>query len=138
MYPDGAFLFGTWQSDRLNGLAKFKKKGQSDFEFVIYKDDMQIKSSAGGIKGADCFYLFCAVLFMLGGYCAIPLYFIKGTGLENDPNTFWILGSCYLLYIIYSCCTSSSKYLRNCINIDNVFKNIDLAIRSPPKVTFRI
>ena len=40
IFPDGSFLFGTWQDDRLNGLAKFKKKGKSDFEFVIYKNDM--------------------------------------------------------------------------------------------------
>ena len=81
MFPDGALLFGTWQNDRLNGLAKFKKKGKSDFEFVIYKDDMQIKSSAGGIKGMDLLYLIFAVLLMLGGYAALPLYFIDFTDL---------------------------------------------------------
>ena len=79
IFPDGSFLFGTWQNDRLNDLAKFKRKSKNDFEFVIYKNDMQIKSTKGGIKGADCAYLVFAILLMLGGYVAIPLYFIKGT-----------------------------------------------------------
>ena len=83
MFPDGSCLFGTWQNDRLNGLAKFKKKSQNDFEFVIYKNDMQIKSTKGGIKCADYAYLIFAILLMLGGYVAIPLYFIKGTELSN-------------------------------------------------------
>lgn len=138
MYPDGAFLFGTWQDDRLNGLAKFKKKGSTEFEFVIYKNDMQIKSTKGGIKCEDCCYLIFAIMLMLGGYCALPLYFLNGTSLHNNEHTFWILGGCYLFYMIYSCCTSSSKYLRNCTDVDQVFRNIDMAIRSPPKVSFRI
>jgi hypothetical protein len=99
---------------------------------------MQIKSTKGGIKGEDCCYLFMAIMLMLGGYCAIPLYFLKGTEMHSNENIFILLGSCYLIYMIYSCCTSSSKYLRNCTNVSQVFRNIDMAIRSAPKVTFRI
>lgn len=76
IFPDGSFLFGTWQDDRLNGLAKFKKKGESDFEFVIYKNDMQIKSAKGGLKCADICYILTSVFFMLGAYSTIPLFLI--------------------------------------------------------------
>ena len=139
MFPDGSFLFGTWQNDRLNGMAKYKKKGQRDFEFVIYKEDMLIKSSAGGIKCEDWCYLVFAVLLMLGAISISLLYYvIEQSDLYQDDSSIWYFAGCYIFYMCYSCGTSSTRYLQNCTDIDMVFTNLDLAIRSPPVMVFEI
>ena len=41
---------------------------------------------------------------------------------------------CYLLYCVVSCCTNSTKYINNVVNINKVFTNIDAAIQAPPEI----
>jgi len=98
---------GFWQNDRLNGLARRKAPGQQEGEQVIYKNDMLIMANSSGVNGCECFYVIFSIFMMLGVYAAAPLaIFLKEDGL------YGIFG-CYLIYAIYSCCTSSTKYINN-------------------------
>ena len=44
----------------------------------------------------------------------------------------------YLFYICYSCCTNSTKYICNVVDIAQVFVNIDAAIEAPPEIHWTI
>ena len=68
---------------------------------------------------------------MLGTYASIPL------GILIDPSYFGIAG-CYLVYIIYSCCTSATKYIKNLVTNDELKRNIALAIKSRPDIHMSI
>lgn len=50
-YKDGEQIIGNWQNNRLNGIAKVKKAGSEEFEFVIYMEDMLIMSNKKGLTG---------------------------------------------------------------------------------------
>lgn len=105
-FADGDIVLGMWQCDRLNGLAKLHKKGASDAEEVIYKDDMLINSTSTGLSCGEVTYITFAILLMLTTYAAIPM----GLIVQND---YFYLGFAALFYWIYSCCTSSTKYIMN-------------------------
>lgn len=107
-YPNGETIIGYWQNDRLNGLAKVKKQGQAEPDQVIYKNDMLIMTNNTGVNGAECFYVIFSIFLMLAVYASIPLGILLG------PPYFGIAGV-YLIYVIYSCCTSSTKYIKNVV-----------------------
>jgi len=44
----------------------------------------------------------------------------------------------YLIYLIWSCCHSSTKYINNLTTIEQTFVNIKAAIKSPPAISFHI
>ena len=67
------------------------------------------------------------------------LAFISGVvlGVLIDEQMFGIL-SVAVFYWIWSCCTSSSRYICNTTAIDQVYQNVDRAIKSAPVCTMRI
>ena len=79
----------------------------------------------------DIFYVIISIIFMLAFYGAIPL------GIIIDPNLFTIM-SVWVIYVILSMITASCKYVRNVVGLPGVFKNIEAAIESPPKMTMSI
>ena len=48
-FANGDVVIGTWVHDRLNGVARRWVNGKSDYEEVIYKDDMLIQIAHGGL-----------------------------------------------------------------------------------------
>jgi len=111
-YPDGETIEGTWQNDRLNGLAKRKEKGADAAETVIYKDDMCIQSNKTGVSCGDKVYMVCSIIMFLIFYAAIPLGAIVG-----DGELFSLMGV-YLIYLIWSCCHASTSYISHLVELD--------------------
>ena len=130
-FSNGDITLGVWTHDRLNGLARLWTKGQGNPEDVIYKDDMLIKVASGGLSCAEQCYVIFSVLFLCAFYAGIF------TGVFVDEQMFGIC-SVIMFYWIWSCCTSSTKYIMHTTNIDQVFRNVDAAIASPPTCTMRI
>ena len=62
---------------------------------------------------------------MLTTYAGIPVGIMYGNG-------GYALFTAAIFYWIYSCCTSSTKYIMNTTALKQVFANVDAAIRSPP------
>ena len=79
----------------------------------------------------DIFYVIICIILMLAFYGAIPL------GIIIDPNLFAIM-SVWVLYVILSMLTGSCRYIRNVVGLPDVFKNIEAAILSPPKMSMSI
>ena len=79
----------------------------------------------------DIFYVLISIIFMLAFYGAIPL------GIIIDPNLFAIM-SVWVLYLILSMMTGTRRYIRNVVGLPDVFKNIEAAILSPPKMSMTI
>jgi len=128
---DGGTLDGMWANDRLNGLCTLKAKGEAA-ETVIYKDDMLIQNNKTGISGGDLVYMCFSIFMMLVFYAAIPLGLFIG-----DGELFSLMGV-YIIYLIWSCCHASTKYISHLVELDQVFANVSAAIKSPPQITFTI
>ena len=65
-------------------------------------------------------------------YAAVPLAIIL-----DEAALFGLMGV-YLIYIIWSCCHSATKYVNGLQSIAELFKNVDLAIRAPPSISMHI
>ena len=90
----------------MNGLAKLFKKGANEADEVIYKDDMLINNTSTGLSCGEVTYITFAIILMLTTYAAIPVGIIAG-------DSGFALGTAAIFYWIYSCCTSSTKYIMN-------------------------
>lgn len=123
--PNGSVIEGTWEKDRLNGQGTITRKGKSSVE-VIFKEDIiiQQKSQFGC---CDWFYFITCVFLMLVFYVGIPVGLIT----EQTP-AFGGVGFVWIVYIISSCCTNSTKYICNTVDLVQTFKNIDMAIAARP------
>jgi hypothetical protein len=108
-----------------------KNPGEKEFVSVIYKEDMLIMVNNSGVSACDKFYIVVSVLMMLTVYAGIPLGIIIG------PQLFGLCGA-YLVYLIWSCCHHSTRYVCNLKTLKETFKNIERAIKAPPIVTFHI
>lgn len=128
---DGNVIKGTWMFDKLNGLACIQSKGKGKKEYAIYKEGMQINLTKDINTGTYCYVIF-SILFMLTFYAAIPVAILL-----DDPVYFSIMGVA-LVYLIMSCCTDTCKYIRNLVELPQVFQNIANAIRNAPTKTFHI
>jgi hypothetical protein len=107
VYPDGETIKGYWQNDRLNGLATVHKKGFST-ESVIFKDDLLIRTNSDGIRNKDIAYLTASIFLVLIFYGALPL----GVIINDEP--FWTFLTMFIslsIYIVWSCCHDSTKYI---------------------------
>jgi hypothetical protein len=58
--------------------------------------------------------------------------------IEQDIKWIYIAIGCFLLYLIYSCCTDTTSYLCNKMLIEECMDNINTAIKNPPKMTMSI
>lgn len=87
---------------------------------------MKIQANESGVSGCDKFYVTVSVFLMIAFYGAIPLAIIT-----QMDELFGIMGV-YVIYIIWSCCHASTKYINNLTTIEQVFVNISAAIKSPP------
>ena len=92
---------------------------------------MLVEATSKGLSGAEVCYVIMAIFFMLTVYSSIPL------GLFVDEDLFGLAGFA-LIYLIWSCCTAATKYIWNTTQIDQVFRNVENAIRAPPNCTQRI
>jgi hypothetical protein len=103
-FANGEVVLGMWNCDRLNGLAKLLKSGTNHAEEVIYKDDMLVNNTSTGLSCGEVTYITFAILLMLTTYAAVPLGLVVG-------ESGYYLGFAAIFYWIYSCCTSSTKYI---------------------------
>ena len=113
-YADGETVYGFWTNDRLNGLAKVQKPGVKEPMFVIYKDDMMIMTNVSGFELKERIYCGFALVIMITCYLAAPL------GFFIDQNLYFMFLS-YIVYVIYSCCISSTRYIKNLVSLDDLF-----------------
>jgi len=112
-------------------LAKVTAAGETESVTVIYKNDMMLMANDTGVTSCDIFYAITSVLLAIAFYAAIPLGIIVG------PQLFGIMGV-YVIYLIWSCCHHSTRYIANLTPLEQMFVNIEAAIRAPPIVTFHI
>jgi len=63
---------------------------------------------------------------MFAFYVAIPV------GLITEKSAIFGVCGVWLVYIVSSCCTNTTKYIYNTVNIDTVFTNIEAAILARP------
>lgn len=130
-YANGEKIQGTWENDRLNGIAKVRKPGKDWIE-VIYKDDMLIMENSKGMTCCEWTHTFFAIIFMFAFYGMIPL------GLLTDPYLIFIMFGVLFVYAIHACCQESSSYIFNLLTLEEAFASIELAIEAPPEVTISI
>ena len=104
------------------------KKGDQELQTVIFKEDMKIMANDSGVSGMDYFYICLSIFLMVIFYVAIPL------GLITGEPIFLAFCSVYLIYIIYSACHYSTRYLSNLIGIHKIFPNIEKAIAARPEI----
>jgi len=98
---------------------------------VVYKSDMLIMSNDSGVSCHDKIYCVVSILLALAFYGAIPLGMIVSSGY------YWLMLT-WLVYFCWSACHASTSYVQHLVNLDQMFKNIDAAIRAPPEINFHI
>lgn len=104
---------------------------------------MQIRAADTKLTSGFQCYLVFSVFAMLGFWTsmAIGTYvaIIHGNRARNDYVPFFIGGTVlWIIYLISSCLTNASKYLRNMVVLPRVFQNISNAIKSAPTVNFHM
>ena len=117
--------------DKLNGLATIQEGGRGPIRSVLYKEGMLINLSKD-ISCSTYAYVFFSVLFMITFYGAIPL------ALYYHNNKLFGIMFIFVVYMIVSCSTDTQSYIDNLVDLPEVYKNIDKAIRSPPTKAFSI
>lgn len=68
---------------------------------------------------------------MISFYSGIPFGFLWERG---EGKGFILIPVSLLIYVIYSSCTDTCKYINNLVELPQVFKNIAFAIKSAPDV----
>jgi len=94
-----------------------KQAGADKAIVVIYKNDMMIMANDSGVTCCDVFYCVVSVILAIAFYGAIPL------GILIGPPLFGIMGV-YLIYVIWSCCHHSTRYINHLTPLEQMFKNI--------------
>ena len=127
----GKVICGTWELDKLNGQGTISPDGDKDPVEVLFKDDIVIQQ-AGQLFWQDYLYVFTSVLFLIAFYASFPLaIFLRNSSL-------FAIAGVWLLYLVYSCLTNSTKYINNTVDLTQVFININNAILARPIVKFHI
>jgi len=93
---------------------------------------MLIQNNKTGVSGGDLVYMIASILMFLIFYAGIPLGILVG-----DGELFGLMGV-YIIYLIWSCCHASTAYISHLTELEQVFKNISAAIKSPPSIIFVI
>lgn len=78
---------------------------------------MFIDMGKGKISG--CFYLYILMSFVAYGGIAASVLF----------KFYYTIGAAVLIYWIMCCCTSASKYIKDCRDIDRVYYKLQDCIR---------
>ena len=98
---NGDEIFGLWQYDRADGMAKIRRNNCSDFKNVIFKNDMMIEDPGTiNLDCADISYVIFSVLFLL--------IFIAGIiiGIFKSSGVFAAAGGSWCIYQLVCCCNS--------------------------------
>ena len=76
---EGDEIYGTWQYDKANGMARVLKDGDHEFTNVIFVNDMMIEEPGSlGLDCADIAYLIFAIIFLLifAGGILVGIFFL--------------------------------------------------------------
>ena len=98
---------------------------------VLFKGDIIIHK-AGQLFWSDYLYMVVSVIFLLAFNASFPLAIL------TRNNALFAIAGVWIIYMIYSCCTNSTKYISNVVDLTQVFVNINNAIMARPVVTFLI
>lgn len=120
----GKILDGTWEKDRLNGQGTITREGKDPVE-VIFSEDVIIEQKTQ-FGTCDYFYFVSCIIMMIIFYVAIPL------GLITKSTPMFGLCVVWVIYLIASCSTNSTKYISNTVDVAQVFINIEAAIEARP------
>lgn len=116
----------------MNGLARIQRPGREEYT-VIYKDDMRIEANNTGLSTGDYIYVILAI------GCVLAVFFgALSMLITRSLDNIMILIGAYIFLLCMSCCQSATKYINNLVQLDQVFANIDAAIKEPPTVEFHI
>lgn len=95
--------------DRLNGVGSIIRPGKEPVEVIFSENIIIEKSTQFGC--CDWVYYVCAIILMVVFYFAIPL------GLITKNSNLYGLTVVWVVYVIVSCCTNSTKYISNVVDI---------------------
>lgn len=70
---EGNKIIGTWQHDKINGLAKVYSEKKKEGEIAIFKNGMQIRAADTNLQPCFKFYLIFSVFAMLGFWTLMAL-----------------------------------------------------------------
>jgi hypothetical protein len=94
---------------------------------------MLIQTNESGVSACDYFYIFASLGMMCLFYAAIPLGIVF-----IDERYLYPMITSYVIYLIWSCCHPSTRYISNLVTLDQTYRNINSAILAPPSVEFHI
>jgi len=84
---------------------------------VIYKNDMLIMANDSGVSCWDIVYMIVSIILMVQIY---GLYHFVEYFLYRNYNWLWFYAT-YIIYVIWSCCHYSSKYIKNLKKLSDTF-----------------
>jgi len=101
----------------------------------------------GQVGQAECgtwFYAVFAGTLQIACYTLVVLGFFFGGYFEgiNDVDAallwFCLAGLSLIINLCYGCCTDSTKFMCNKMELGECMGNIETAIKNPPKMTMHI
>ena len=94
---------------------------------------MLIMANDSGVSCGDIAYMIISIILMVIMYGIFPLaHYIL------DNYYFLWFFSVYIIYVIWSCCHDSSKYINHLKKLSNTFNDVQKAIEAPPEITLKI
>ena len=123
MFGKYQIVQGIWYHNQLNGVVKCDS---NSFQLMCFKDGMFLDMGKGQISGSFYSYIFLS-FFAYGGIAASVLF-----------EFYYTIGAAVLIYWIMCCCTSASKYINDCLEMDKVYYKLQDCIKQRPIIRWSI